>query len=148
MTDLNLFSDPIPSTPAAGAASATAAPTCLGTAVAAAGSADDATILDAAVGDPAAAADALPRHLATVRPTRRPAADTDPIASKAVSKDSMEPAAGGPSSGHLLGLLDALVVGLRALGGERLEERLRLVGRCDARLAGVRAETVAALAAP
>ena len=58
----------------------------------------------------------------------------------------MEPAAGGPSSGHLLGLLDALVVGLRALGGDRLEERLGLVGRCDARLAGVRAETVAALA--
>ena len=56
------------------------------------------------------------------------------------------PSAGAPDSGHLLGLLDALVVGLRALGGERLEERLRLVGRCDARLAGVRAETVAALA--
>ena len=56
------------------------------------------------------------------------------------------PGAGGPSSVHLLGLLDALVVGLRSLGGERLEERLGLVGRCDARLAGVRAETVAALA--
>ena len=55
--------------------------------------------------------------------------------------------AGAPTTGHLLGLLDALVVGFRALGGERLEERLRLVGRCDARLAGVRTETVAALAA-
>ena len=54
---------------------------------------------------------------------------------------------GEPTSGHLLGLLDLLVAGLRGLGGERLEERLRLVGRCDARLAGVRAETVAALAA-
>ena len=57
------------------------------------------------------------------------------------------PGTGEPSSVHLLGLLDALVVGLRALGGEQLEERLGLVGRCDARLAGVRAETVAALAA-
>ena len=57
------------------------------------------------------------------------------------------PGAGGPSSAHLLGLLDALVVGLRSLGGERLEERLGLVGRCDARLAGVRTETIAALAA-
>ena len=47
---------------------------------------------------------------------------------------------------HLLGLLDALVIGLRSLGGERLEERLGLVGRCEARLAGVRTETVAALA--
>ena len=56
-------------------------------------------------------------------------------------------AAGAPTSGHLVGLLDALVVGLRALGGERLEERLGLVGRCEARLAGVRADTVAALAA-
>ena len=55
-------------------------------------------------------------------------------------------AASAPSSMDLLGLLDALVAGLRALGGERLEERLRLVGRCDARLVGVRAETVAALA--
>ena len=55
-------------------------------------------------------------------------------------------AASAPSSGELLGLLDALVVGLRALGGDRLEERLGLVGRCDARLAGVRAETIAALA--
>ena len=53
---------------------------------------------------------------------------------------------GEPSSAHLLGLLDALVIGLRSLGGERLEERLGLVGRCDARLAGVRTETVAALA--
>ena len=57
------------------------------------------------------------------------------------------PSAGEPSSVHLLGLLDALVSGLRSLGGERLEERLGLVGRCDARLAGVRTETIAALAA-
>ena len=49
-------------------------------------------------------------------------------------------------SGQVVGLLDALVAGLRGLGGERLEERLGLVGRCEARLAGVKAETVAALA--
>ena len=60
--------------------------------------------------------------------------------------DSRSVAASAPSSRDLLGLLDALVTGLRALGGERLEERLALVGRCDARLAGVRAESVAALA--
>ena len=64
----------------------------------------------------------------------------------AATPGATTPSAGAPTSGYLLGLLDALVVGLRALGGERLEERLRLVGRCDARLAGVRAETVAALA--
>ena len=35
---------------------------------------------------------------------------------------------------------------MRALGDEHLEERLQIVGRCEARLAAVRAETVAALA--
>ena len=49
---------------------------------------------------------------------------------------AVSPGAGEPSSVYLLGLLDALVSGLRSLGGERLEERLGLVGRCDARLAG------------
>ena len=73
-------------------------------------------------------------------PDRRETSASPPAAT------SGAPGAGEPSSVHLLGLLDALVVGLRSLGGERLEERLGLVGRCDARLAGVRAETVAALA--
>ena len=41
---------------------------------------------------------------------------------------------------------DASLAGLRAMGGEFLEERLRLVGRCESRLAAVKAETVAALA--
>ena len=50
------------------------------------------------------------------------------------------------SGGGLLGLLDPLLAGLRALGGEHLEERLQIVGRCEARLAAVRAKTVAALA--
>ena len=54
--------------------------------------------------------------------------------------------AGSGSGGGLLGLLDPLVAGLRALDGEHLEERLQLVGRYEARLAAVRAETVAALA--
>ncbi len=53
---------------------------------------------------------------------------------------------GGPSSDHLLGLLDGLVVGLDGLGGGRLEECLRLVGRCEARLAAVKAGKVAELA--
>lgn len=53
---------------------------------------------------------------------------------------------GGPSSEHLLGLLDALVGGLREVGGGRLEECLRLVGRCEARLAAVKAAKVDELA--
>ena len=50
------------------------------------------------------------------------------------------------SLAHAAGLLDALVVALRAVGGELLEERLGLVGRCEARLASVRSDTVAELA--
>ena len=42
--------------------------------------------------------------------------------------------------------LDALLAALGALGGERLEERLGLVGTCENRLAAVKAETVAELA--
>ena len=57
-----------------------------------------------------------------------------------------EPGRGEFSSEHLLGLLDALVGGLRGLGGVRVEECLRLVGRCEARLAAVRAEKVDELA--
>ena len=53
---------------------------------------------------------------------------------------------GGLSSAQLLGLLDALVLGLDGLGGQRLEECLRIVGRCEARLAAVKAEKVAELA--
>ena len=53
---------------------------------------------------------------------------------------------GGLSSAELLALLDALVVGLDGLGGGRLEECLRLVGRCEARLAAVKADKVAELA--
>ena len=43
-------------------------------------------------------------------------------------------------------LLDGLVAALRSLGGEWLEERLGLLGRCEARLAAVKSETVAELA--
>ena len=53
---------------------------------------------------------------------------------------------GEPSADDLLGQLDVLVGGLRGLGGGRLEECLRLVGRCEARLAAVRAEKVDELA--
>ena len=56
------------------------------------------------------------------------------------------PDAGVPCSADLLGLLDALVVGLRAVGGVRLEECLRVVGRCEARLAAVRAAKIDELA--
>ena len=49
--------------------------------------------------------------------------------------------------GRVLGSLDVLVDGLRALSGARVEERLRLVGRCESRLAAVKSEAVAELAA-
>lgn len=52
----------------------------------------------------------------------------------------------GLSSERLLALLDALVGGLDGLGGGRLEECLRLLGRCEARLAAVKAHKVAELA--
>ena len=48
--------------------------------------------------------------------------------------------------GRVGGQVEALLVGLRSLGGELLEERLGLVGRCEAGLAAVRSETVAELA--
>ena len=48
--------------------------------------------------------------------------------------------------GRVAGQVEALLVGLRSLGGELLEERLGLVGRCEAGLAAVRSETVAELA--
>ena len=52
----------------------------------------------------------------------------------------------GNAVGRVAGQLEALLVGLRSLGGELLEERLGLVGRCEAGLAAVRSETVAELA--
>ena len=48
--------------------------------------------------------------------------------------------------GRVVGLLDALVSGLRGLDGNLLEQRLGLVGLCEARLAAVKSETVAKLA--
>ena len=69
----------------------------------------------------------------------------DTPAAHAASSPAGESGRGGPSSDQLLGLLDGLVVGLGALGGGRLEECLRLVGRCEARLAAVKADKVAEL---
>ena len=54
--------------------------------------------------------------------------------------------AGGDAVGRVAGRLEALLVELRSVGGELLEERLGLVGRCEAGLAAVRSETVAELA--
>ena len=45
----------------------------------------------------------------------------------------------------VLSSLDVLVVALRALAGARVEERLVLVGRCESRLAAVKAEAVTEL---
>ena len=47
---------------------------------------------------------------------------------------------------RILASFDASLAGLRALDGERLEERLVLVGCCESRLAAVKAETISALA--
>ena len=76
---------------------------------------------------------------------RRPTDQQETPASPSVSPAG-ESGRGGASSDHLLGLLDGLVVGLGALGGGHLEECLRLVGRCEARLAAVKADKVAELA--
>ena len=51
----------------------------------------------------------------------------------------------GETAAHAVELLDALVTALRSLSGEWLEERLELVGRCEARLASVKSDTVADL---
>ncbi len=53
---------------------------------------------------------------------------------------------GRDAAGHVAGQVEALLAGLRSLGEDLLEERLGLVGRCEAGLAAVRSETVAALA--
>ena len=79
----------------------------------------------------------------------------DPVPGvSSVSDSSTAPALpGSPSSGsedlvgRVLGSLDVLVEGLRALSGARVEERLRLVARCESRLAAVKSEAVAELAA-
>ena len=53
---------------------------------------------------------------------------------------------GNDATGRIAGQFEALVAGLRSLDGDLLEERLGLVGRCEAGLAAVRSETVAELA--
>ena len=67
----------------------------------------------------------------------RSAGGADAIGRDGAGRDALARAAG-----HL----DALVAALRSAGGELLEERLGLVGRCEARLAAVKSETVAELA--
>ena len=78
--------------------------------------------------------------------SERPRDHRDTPAAPTASSPTGESGRGGPSSDQLLGLLDGLVVGLDRLGGGRLEECLRLVGRCEARLAAVKADKVAELA--
>ncbi len=50
------------------------------------------------------------------------------------------------NAAHAVGLLEELVATLRSLGGDWLEERLGLVGRCEARMASVKSDTVTELA--
>ena len=50
------------------------------------------------------------------------------------------------AAAQIVAAFDASVAGLRALGDEFLEEQLHLVGRCESRLAAVKAEKIAALA--
>ena len=61
-------------------------------------------------------------------------------------KDGMGTSGVGDAVSRVAGLLDALLLGLRSLGDELLDERLGLVGRCEAGVAAVKSETVAALA--
>ena len=82
----------------------------------------------------------------TERGGDRQKAPGSPTISPAGTAGAGEPGSGEPTSEHLLGLLNALVEGLRALGGVRVEECLRLVGRCESRLAAVKAEQVDKLA--
>ncbi|MDE0653786.1 MAG: DUF222 domain-containing protein, partial [bacterium] len=53
---------------------------------------------------------------------------------------------GADLADRVLASFDLSLAGLRALDGERLAERLRLVGRFESRLAAVKAETIDALA--
>ena len=121
MTDPNLFSNPTPTASPADARAA-AGNAVTGNPVTGNGAAGNTVAGDPVAGDPTAALTPGDHTTAT------------------------RPPAGEPTEGHLLGLLDVLVVGLRALGGERVEECLRVVGRCEARLAAVRAEKVTDLA--
>ncbi len=50
------------------------------------------------------------------------------------------------AAARVLASFDAALAGLRAMGDERLEEQLQLVGRCESRLAAVKADRLAALA--
>ncbi|MCY4631874.1 MAG: hypothetical protein OXE75_13480, partial [bacterium] len=50
------------------------------------------------------------------------------------------------AAAQIVAAFDASLAGLRALGDEFLEEQLHLVGRCESRLAAVKAEKIAALA--
>ena len=62
------------------------------------------------------------------------------------TRDGAGSAVPGETVAHAVDLLDALMVTLRSLGGDWIEERLGLVGRCEARLASVKSDTVAELA--
>ena len=104
-----------------------------------------------AAADPAAADPAAPTAVAPRAPA--PTA-VDPFAAGPASNAPAGPALPGfPSAGsedlagRVLHALGVLVDGLRALSGARVEERLRLVGRCESRLAAVKSEAVAELAA-
>ena len=69
-------------------------------------------------------------------------ADAHAVSGGGTAPRTVESAAVDRVTGHL----EALLVGLRSLSGELLEERLGLVGRCEAGLAAVRSETVTELA--
>ena len=80
--------------------------------------------------------DTAPAELAP--PTASPGAHT--LAPPALAVE-----VAGDLAGCVLSSLDVLVVALRALAGARVEERLVLVGRCESRLAAVKAEAVTEL---
>ena len=73
-------------------------------------------------------------------------ADSEPGTVSAAGNGARPAASPNKALAQAADLLDALVVTLRSVGGELLEERLGLVGRCEARMASVRSDTVAELA--
>lgn len=54
--------------------------------------------------------------------------------------------AAAEAAAQIVASFDASLAGLRALGNEHLEEQLQFVGRCESRLAAVKAEKIVALA--
>ena len=156
MTDPTLFANDTPATtPGTTAASSASTPPAVRTA-STAPAAPTSSIAPAAAG--ATAAPSAPAAPAARTASPAPAAPTSltaPLAAGPTDVQADLGSAAGPGlngsetgdpAGRVLASLDGLVGALRALAGARVEERLRLVGRCESRLAAVKSEAVTELA--